>query len=522
MLTINNAEIFDGTGRPGVSGSVVVDGDCVVESGPRVKPRGNVIDADGLALVPGFIDLHSHSDVPLWIDGRALSKISQGITTEVVGNCGMSAAPLYGPMIDELGRVFSRYGCDLPFTTMGGYLSGIDGRAAVNVAALLGHGTLRRGLMGDGDRKPTPAELTAMANAVRHAMAEGAFGISTGLIYPPGCYAATQEIVALARAMASYRGIYFTHMRSEGDGLVDAVKEALTIGREAGVSVQISHHKAMGPVNWGKTATTLDLIDGAIQEGQDVWLDQYPYEASATGLSALLPKWAMAGGNEAVLRRLADRDTRMRIMNETDAVESRFGWDRTRIGTVSNLQSQWMQGRSLQEIAAIWSLSPIETLIRVLEENAMHVSMIRFGIGEEDIKRVLSHPRTLIGTDGSAMAPDGPYAQARPHPRTYGTFPRVLRWFVREKQWLSFEQAIYRMTGLSAFRLGLSDRGVIRPGAKADLVLLDRHRVADKATYAEPHQFSEGIVQVWVNGVSVWRDGTFSGNTPGRGLRHVG
>jgi len=521
MLTIRNAEIFDGTGSAGFLGSVVIDGDRLVDVGVNVIAQGTLIDASDAILVPGFIDMHSHSDVPLWIDGRALSKVTQGITTEVVGNCGMSAAPLYGPMVEELDKTFARYGRSLPFTTVARYLEGLEGQTTVNVATLVGHGTLRRGLLGEDDRPASPKELEGMAGAIGQAMAEGAYGLSTGLIYPPGCYADTEEIVTLAKAMQPFDGIYFTHMRSEGNLLIEAVEEALTIGRRAGVSVQISHHKAMGPANWGKTSATLLLIDHAIADGQDVWLDQYPYEASATALSALLPRWVMAGGHAAALERLEDPVNRQHIMQETEVMERQFGWDRTQVGSVSRPELKPIQGMSILDVSKLWKITPVEALIRILRENEMRVSMIRFGIGESDMKRVIKHPRTLIGTDGSAVAPDDPYGQSMPHPRTYGTFPRVLRRYVAEWGWLSFEEAIHRMTGLAARRMGFGDRGLIQPGAKADLVLLDPATIADQATFDTPQQLSKGILSVWVNGVMVLKDGMLSGHLPGQSVRRL-
>ncbi len=520
-FTIAHAHIVDGTGRPAYRGFVTVS-EGRIESVSELPPavEGERVEADGLTLTPGFIDMHSHSDLTLFADGRAVSKVSQGITLEVLGQCGISGAPLFGHMVDEVARFFDRHHLDLSYRTMGEYLSAIDRQTAVNVLALIGQGTLRRGVMGEGDGPAGDKELRQMQVAIDEAMKAGALGLSTGLIYPPGCYTSTDEVVALTRTIAPYQGLYFSHLRNEGDTLVEAVDEALEIGQRAGVGVQLSHHKAMGPHNWGKTAITLDHVNQAIDSGLDVYLDQYPYVASATSLTALLPDWALVGGHEATLARFEDAELLQRIIEETDRKESRFGWDRTRIGTVSEEQERDLQGKSMAEIAQEWNIAPVHALIRILRDNHMQVSMIRFGMGEDDVERVFRYPRTLIGTDGGAVAPDGPLSHGNPHPRTYGTFARVLGEFVRQKQWTTFEQAIYRMTGLAAQRLHLSHRGRIAPGYWADLVLLDKDQVNDVATFARPHQTAVGIINVYVNGQLEWHDGRHTGALWGNALRY--
>ena len=520
-FTLANCRIVDGTGAPGFTGFVTVV-DNRIERVATTPPTlvGTHIEADGLTVTPGFIDMHSHSDLTLFADGRAVSKISQGITLEIIGQCGISGAPLYGHMQDEVGKFFDRHQLKRPYSSMKEYLNFIDGQMAVNILALIGHGTLRRGVMGEGDASASVEEIRAMQEAVDAAMQAGAVGLSTGLIYPPGCYTPTDEVVEVTRPIARYQGLYFSHLRNEGDTLVEAVDEALRIGREAGVGVQLSHHKAMGPHNWGKTRITLEHINQAIASGQDVYMDQYPYVASATSLTALLPDWALIGGAQKALERLRDDTLLRRIMNETEAKESRFGWDRTRIGTVRDGQDRRLQGKSLARIAENWGMAPVTALIKILQDNEMQVSMIRFGMGEEDVERVFRHPRTLVGTDGSGSAPDGPLSQGNPHPRTYGTFPRVLAEFVREKHWVSLEEAIHRMTGLAAQRLGLKNRGRIASGYVADLVLLDSDRVDDVATFENPHQTAEGIHRVYVNGSLVWHDNRHTGRMPGRALRY--
>lgn len=512
--TLDNVNIIDGTGAPPFRGRVVIEGDRIAE----VERLSGSADAD-LTLTPGFIDMHSHSDLLLYVDGRAVSKVSQGITTEVIGQCGISGAPLYGHMVDEVGGYYHRHGMDLPYQTMEEYLTGLEGRVAVNVIALIGHGTMRRGIRGEGSEPSTAEDLQRMQRAVTESIEAGARGLSTGLIYAPGCYTPTDEVIAITRSIQPFGGLYFTHLRHEGDRLVEAVREAIQIVREAGVGLQLSHHKAMGPHNWGKTRVTLDDVTRAIEAGLDVWTDQYPYEASATDLSALLPDWALDGGKPQALERLRNPGLRRRIIAEIDPKETRFGWHRTHVGTVSNAAYRALEGQSLQAIADQWHIPPMEALLRVLEENQMRVSMIRFGMGLEDIERVFRFPRTLIGTDGGAVAPDGPLSGGHPHPRSYGTFPRVLRDFVLDKQWVSLEEAIHRMTGLAAERLGLSQRGTLQAGSFADMVVMDLSQVRDRATFDDPHQPAAGFTAVYTNGVQVWDGSASTGAMPGVPIR---
>ncbi|PSR33973.1 MAG: amidohydrolase [Sulfobacillus benefaciens] len=519
--TIANVNIIDGSNQEQYPGFVTIVDDRIESVSPTAPIlTGHVMDAEGLVLTPGFIDMHSHSDLTLFADGRAVSKISQGITTEIIGQCGISGAPLFGHMQAEIEKFFNRHNMSRPYQNMAEYLEALNGKISVNVLALIGHGTLRRGIMGEGDAPASDSEMQAMQLAIDEAMRAGALGLSTGLIYPPGCYTTTDEVVALTKAIAPYQGLYFSHLRNEGDTLIEAVQEALEIGRRAQVGVQLSHHKAMGPHNWGKTMTTLDIVGKAVESGQDVYLDQYPYLASATTLSALLPDWALAGGPEKTLQRLKDPEILSKIRDDTEKKESRFGWHRTHIGTVADNGDKRIQGLSIADIASQQGILPFDALVQILLENRMQVSMIRFGMGEDDVKRVFLYPRTLIGTDGGAVAPDGPLSHGNPHPRTYGTFPRVLAEFVRDKQWVGFEEAIYRMTGLAAKRLRLRQRGLIKEGYVADMVLLDPDTIQDRATFAEPHQTSRGIHAVYVNGRLAWKNNKHTGDFSGRPLKY--
>lgn len=516
-MTITDVEIVDGTGAPGYISDVVVRNGRIEAMGER---HGQLIDGQGLTVTPGFIDMHSHSDMTLVVDPRGVSKISQGITTEVIGQCGMSAAPLFGQMVEHVGAYYERYGCHLDYHTLGEYLDRMDRHMGPNILALVGHGTLRRGIMGDTDRPADAAELRQMQQAMEVAMRSGALGMATGLVYPPGRYVSTEELIALTKSMAGHRGLYFSHIRNEGDAMVEAVDEAIRIGKEAGVGVHISHHKAMGRQNWGKTDISLEHIRRAANEGVDVWIDQYPYTASATSLSALLPGWVLVGGAQEALKRIRNPMTRAKILDEVIPKEEFFGWDRTTVSSVANPDLRHWQGITLAELARRRDEDPGETLLNLLEAAEMDIGMIRHGMNETDVKRVMQYERTLIGTDGGAVGPDGPLATGHPHPRTYGTFPRVLGHYVRQEHVMPFETAVAKMTGLASKRLHLNGRGFIAPGMTADLVLLDRQVIRDRATYNEPHQTAVGIHGVMINGTWVWRDNRHTGALPGRSIRY--
>jgi N-acyl-D-amino-acid deacylase len=514
-VCIRSATVVDGTGAPPYEADVGLLEDRIAAVGNlRDEPARVNVRAEGLVLAPGFIDMHSHSDESLLRDPRGLSKLLQGITTEVTGNCGLSPAPAAQASGNFLGS-------EAPlFPTMAQYLTDLESRRpAVNVAPLVGHGAVRHAVMGDEDRPATAQEMERQEALVREAMEAGAWGMSTGLIYPPGVYTPTEEIVALSRVMAPYGGVYFTHLRSEGDHLVEAVQEALTIGAKASVAVQLSHHKAAGRRNWGKTRQTLSLVEEARKRGQDVTLDVYPYTASATSLSALLPPWALAGGTAAALERLRSPEVRARIAREVDQVEAPDGYARTRMTGLRLPAYRRWEGRTIEEMAQALGQPPVEALLDLLLAEELRPGMIRFGMDEEDVERVLRYPWTMVGTDGTAISPDGPGPRAMVHPRTYGTFPRVLARYVRERGVLTLPEAIHRMTGLAALRLGLMDRGRVAPGAVADLVLFDPQAVRDTATFEDPHRFPEGIVGVWVGGQRAVDAGAFTGVQAGKVLR---
>jgi N-acyl-D-amino-acid deacylase len=525
-LKIEGATIVDGTGSTGSRSDIGITDDAIVAVGDLSRePSSNRLQAAGKTVTPGFIDMHSHSDWRLWGNGRAESKIRQGVTTEVVGNCGFSPAPVSPEFLADL-RAFALYipkGMDFEWRSVGEYLRAFGARGvAVNVVQLVGHGTLRVAAMGFARRPPDAAELGRMQRWIADAIEDGAWGLSTGLIYAPGSYATTEEIIELARVAGRHRGFYASHIRGEGATLLDAVREAIRVGREGDLPVQISHVKAAGRPNWGKLVEELALIDAARADGQDVMADVYPYTASSTSLRTLLPDWALEGGIEAMLKRLGDPDSRARIRNDVErpaggqSFADRVGWDNVLIAYCT--QRKDAEGKRLSELARERGKDPFDAVVELLLDEGGRGSMIQFQIDEADLRRALAHSHVMIGSDGSALAPYGEMSAGKPHPRSYGTFPRVLGRYARDERVLTLPQAIHKMTGLPARRLGLRDRGVIRVGAKADLVVLDPKRVSDQATYEEPHRYPVGIEHVIVNGRFVIKDGEHTGSLPGRVL----
>ncbi len=526
-LVIEGAEVVDGTGAAGGRADVGVRDETIAALGDLSRSAaGSRLSASGRVLAPGFIDMHSHSDWRLWANRRAESKIRQGVTTEVVGNCGFSPAPVSTEFLDDL-RGYALYvpkGMDFAWRSVVDYLRAFDREGtAVNTVHLVGHGTVRIATMGFARRPPTAQELATMQRLMGDAMDGGAWGLSTGLIYAPGSYAATEEIVAIARVVGRHRGFYASHIRGEGATVLEAVAEAIRVGREGEVPVQVSHVKAAGRPNWGKVAQALALIDAARAEGLDVMADVYPYTASSTTLRTLLPDWALEGGIDAMLKRLSDPSERARIRRDLEAppqrgqsLLDRVGWENIMISYSRHRKDA--EGRRLSEIAAARGMDPLDAAFELLTDEAGRAYMILFQLDESDLRRALAHPQVMIGSDGSSLAPYGELGEGKPHPRSYGTFPRVLGEYAREQRVLSLPQAVHKMTGLPARRLGLTDRGAIRVGARADLVVFDPRHVADRATYEDPHRYPTGVEHVLVNGRFVIKGGEHTGSLPGRVL----
>jgi N-acyl-D-amino-acid deacylase len=509
---IRNVSVLDGTGSPAYPADIGLEGDRIAAIGDLAGTQGEeILDGAGLTAAPGFIDMHSHSDFTLPILPGAESKVYQGVTTEVIGQCGDSPAPLT-PATREVARAADP---KLPWEwlSFAEYLDYLrQGGLSLNVVPLVGHSAVREAGMGYEDRPPTADEMAIMKGLVAQAMDEGAWGMSSGLIYPPGMYASTDELVELARVAAGRGGFYFSHIRGEGSRLLKAVGEAIEIGQRARVPVQIAHFKASKPQNWSLLPQALGLLDEARARGLDVAADRYPYTASSTSLSTSLPPWAHDGGRDALLERLRNPEERARILADTRPRE----WDKVLIAYSPN--NPELEGLTVADIAAQRGTPPAETVLDVLLETEARISEIHFGMSEENLRMVLRHPAVMVGSDGSARAPEGPTGEGKPHPRGYGTFPRVLGKYAREEKVLTLPEAVRKMTGMPAERLGLSDRGRLAEGMKADLVLFDPDTVRDRATYIDPHQYPAGIPYVWVNGQLVIGPEGHTGALPGQVL----
>jgi len=514
-----NGKVIDGAGNPWIKADVGVKGDRIEAVGSlSASEAGKIIDAKGLVVAPGFIDIHSHSDYNVIIDPRVESKVRQGVTTEVVGNCGSSAAPM-NPEVKTYRERFMRakLGDDFDFSweSIADYMALIDSTgASFNVVPLVGQGTVRQNVMGYENREPTRRELEEMKGLVSGAMEDGAWGMSTGLIYTPSTYAKTPEIVELANVLKGYGGVYFSHIRGEGETLLEGVGEAIRIGKEAEVPVQIAHFKASGKPSWGKTVDSLRLVAEGREGGVDVTFDQYPYIASSTGLAAFMPTWAQEGGSERLLERLRDPEIRERIREDRSGIYRT--WDAIMVASAKNHPEY--EGKRISEIAELQGKDEYEAVFDLLLAEDAQVSVISFGMSEEDVRRVMRSPHGMVGSDGSAVAPRGILGKGKPHPRFYGTFPRVVGHYVRE-QVLSLEEAVRKMTSAPAQRIGLRDRGLLREGFKADLTVFDQGKVNDEATFIDPHKFASGIPYVMVNGVLVVDGGNHTGALPGKGLR---
>ncbi len=537
-ILITGGTIVDGTGNPGFTGDIAVSNGRVV-SVTSVSDRpchGTgpiVIDATGMVVAPGFVDPHSHFDHRLLVYQDMASTLLQGVTTIVTGQCGYSAAPV-NP--DERARVEDLLIKSLPpgvdyrltWTTFGEYLERVDTLdLGANIAFMVGHGTIREAVVGEDDRQPTAGELDEMKRCVDEAMRSGVCGLSSGLIYPPGIYASTDEIVELAKVAARHGGIYSSHIRGEGNTLCEAVAEAIEIGERAGLPVQISHLKASGKPNWGRTAEALRMMEEAQARGVDVTCDQYPYLAGCTGLSVLLPPWVHDGGNEAFLERLRDQGCRQRIRRDMESglpgwenFAGILGWENIMVTCVRLDKNKPCEGRTMAEITRMRG-APDEftALFDLLLEEEVSPQMVGFSMREEDMRQVMMHPLQMVGSDSASHSFSGPFAEGKPHPRSFGTYPRILGRYVREYGILTLEEAVRKMTSLPAARHGFLDRGLLKLGMAADLTVFDPATVIDHATYQDPHQKPDGISCVIVNGEVAVKNGELTGKRAGRVLR---
>ncbi|MGE5653645.1 MAG: N-acyl-D-amino-acid deacylase family protein [Bacillota bacterium] len=522
-LMIRNAKIVDGSGNPWFVGDVAVAGGKIVAVGRLADLKAKEeVDAEGLVLSPGFIDIHSHSDFSILDYPTNESRVLQGITTEIGGNCGLSPAPVLPDKVDYLRKYASFLSNSISYDwqSYGDFLRRIEETGiSTNFGGLIGHGTLRVAAMGFDNRKPEPHELETMQTLMRQAMEDGAFGVSSGLIYSPGCYADTDELVEVAKAIAPYGGFYETHMRNEGANILESIRESIEVGRRAGVAVEIAHHKISGRNNWGLAPQSTELIAQARAEGLDITADQYPYIASATTLTSILPSWTFEGGVDKMIERLQDPETRAKIKEQIEASSAKSGrrWSDLLIASVGSEANRRFEGKTVEELAAIVGKGPIDAALDLIIEERAVVGEVSFGMCEEDVATIMRHPLTMVGSDGGAMDIQ---CGGKPHPRNFGTFARILRKYVREDKVLRLEEAVRKMTSMPATRLRLFDRGLIRSGCWADLVLFDPDTIEDTPSFTNPQQVVKGVNRVWVNGVLVVKDGTHTGSRPGHVLRH--
>lgn len=517
-----NATIVDGTGHPPYTTDLAVAGDRIALIGDlRDREAVERIDCGGAVLAPGFIDVHSHSD-ELWLAlPRCDGKIAQGVTTEIGGNCGTSIAPLHGAAIARAQHDCEPLGIDVSWRTVDEFFACVERNGvAMNVASLVGLGTTRRAIAGDSEKRLDAAQIAAQARLVREACEQGAVGVSSGLIYPPSSYADLTELVAMAEAARDAGApLYASHVRSEGDESESAIAEALEVGARAAVAVQCSHHKAAGKRNWGKVHGTLAMIEGARQSGHPAHCDVYPYVASWTDLATILPDDVRLGGMDATLQRLNDPHASAAIALALHLKRER-DWHDIMITNVRSERNAFAAGMRLDDFAQRRGLPPVRAAIALLAEERLDVAAVFFTMCEDDVATVLSADFCCIGSDASVRALDGPTARGVPHPRTFGTFPRVLGRYVRERRTVDLPEAIRKMSSLPAAIFGLRDRGTLTTGKYADLVVFDQASVRDEATYERPYAFPTGVRHVYVNGRAVVRDGALTNERPGRVLRN--
>lgn len=528
-LLILNGQVVDGSGKPSLTADVAVSGDRIVRIGKLESYRSSarrVIDAAGLTVSPGFIDIHSHSDYTLLVDGTAQSKVRQGVTTEILGE-----APSAGPIKGKAQLDLSEYQLQVDWQTLGEYLARLEkGGISVNVGSYVGATQVRTCVLGLESRAPSQEELDQMKGLVDEAMRDGALGLSSSLIVPPDTYFTTHELVELARVVKPYGGIYSTHIRGEGDTIREAVLEAIDIGEKAGVAVDIIHLKIADKRMWGKMQEICALIEEARKRGVPVTANQYPYIAGQNYLMALIPPWALEGGQTRLMERLKNSELRRRMeLDIRNGVPGWFnhyqlmkGWESAVVASVKTEKNKPFEGKSIAEIASLTRKQPFDVVFDLLLDENDPIPTVYFMMDEADVRTAMKIPWVSVGSDGEAVRPDGILGRGRPHPRWYGTFPRILGKYVREERILSLEEAVRKMTLLNAEKLGIADRGQIAEGKRADITIFDARRITDKATFENPHQYPDGIEYVIVNGTLVIDQGTHLGTKPGQILRGMG
>ena len=526
-VVIKNGTIYDGSGGAGRLADVALRGDRIAGVGDFKNARAKVvIDAHGLAVAPGFINMLSWSTESLIADGRSQSEIRQGVTTEIMGE-GESMGPVNDRVREKMLRDQKDIRYEITWTTLADYLRFLEARGvSCNVASFIGATTIRENVIGFDDKAPTPQQLDEMRALVRREMEEGALGIGTSLIYPPAFYAKTPELIELCKVAARYQGKYISHMRSEGNQLLEALDELIRISREAKIPAEVYHIKAAGNSNWPKLDKLLARIEAAQKEGLKITADMYTYTAAGTGLDACLPPWTEDGGYPALFKRLRDPATREKIAAEvkkpSDAWENLYlaagSADKILLVGFKSEKLKPLTGKSLAEVAKMRGKDPIETIMDLIVEDESRIDSIYFLMSEENVRKEMAKPWISFGSDEASQAPEGVFLKSNPHPRAYGNFARVLGKYVRDVKVISLGGAIRRLSAQPATNLGLDHRGFLKEGMFADVVVFDPATIADRATFAQPHQYAVGMKQVFVNGVQVIKDGEHTGATPGRAL----
>jgi N-acyl-D-amino-acid deacylase len=520
-ILIRNGTVIDGSGKPSVRSDVAIQNDRIVDVGVLEGSEARrVIDATDQVVCPGFVDMHSHTDYTLLISPTADNLVFQGITTAVVGNCGTSLAPLFSPNREEVIPSLRVLDGPLPWEEWGDFASYLSFQqktgVGINVIHLIGQGTLRKGIVGFGSELATDGQIQQMQTEIDRAMDAGAFGVSTGLIYAPGSYADTAELIKFTSPVGKRDGFYFSHIRDEAWNLLEAVEEAIEIGRKTGARVEVSHFKAAFRDNWGKAAQALEMIDQARNNGVMIQADMYPYTAGATYLSAAIPAWAHDGGSEVLLARLRSKQDRAEIIetSQTQGFFRNIDWESVIFAKASKMPE--CEGRYITELAESAHKSAWDWVLDALIETELDVEAVFFMVSEENLKLQLSYPWMMIGTDAEGRPFSGPLTRGLNHPRGFGTFPRILGRYVRDQHVLSLEEAVHRMTGLPAEFLKLNDRGLLNRGYKADLVIFDPETIQDRADYSNPYQENAGISTVLVNGKFVLDNRVLTKICPGQ------
>jgi N-acyl-D-amino-acid deacylase len=536
-IALMGSLIFDGTGSEPFRSNIGISGDRIVaiNKGANIARGANkTIDASGLAVAPGFIDTHGHSEFTLLADPRAEGKLFQGITTEINGNCGLSAAPLSGEALKQRQEDLRELGISERWSNFKEYFEILRTGMTINFATLVGHGNVRACVMGYENRKPKRIEMVKMISLLRKSLKEGALGLSTGLAYPPCIYSETEELVEFCRSLSKLkyetkdvhkhmsRGPIFTsHMRNEGDTLIESIEEMIRIGKETDIRVHISHIKTSGKQNWSKIDKVQSMIEEARRDGISITCDRYPYIASSTDLDILLPSWVYVGGMHDELKRLKNVNIRKKIRKEIlFAYPGKEFWAHVRVATVSLKKNKWIEGKSIASVARHEHVHPVDLFLKILIEEELRVSAIFTIMNEDNLHRFISLPYVMIGSDSAARSTDGITSRGKPHPRGFGTFPRFLGRYVRDHGLMDFSAAIHKATMFPAQTFGIAGRGVIKRGAFADLVVIDIKTIIDKATFEKPFLKPEGIHYVIVNGAPALWEGKITGNYGGRLLRH--